>query len=253
MLKSPSLHRLLNSLLVVGWRCGPAVSAFQSSTFQASSTFCRQSPGVALAGRLQPGSVHTFSSHSRQERIMLKDTDRGSYASDSRSESSPTTDFQPGSRVQVEVRGFGPLGASVDVIATSHDAADVIAEDVPALGTGLISQSEIQYFRSGRNNLDVVRGEVLCAYVEQLRDDGKLRIGLRPFGGRAKADELGALILERLEENGGELQIGDKSKPHEINREFPGTSKAAFKKAISALYKQRKVVPGPFVTKAAAS
>lgn len=157
--------------------------------------------------------------------------------------------FQPGSEVQVEVQSFGPLGASVDVVATSHHAKDVIDESEPALATGIISQQEIGYFRAGRDNLDVVRGEVLPAYVEQLREDGKLWIGLRPFGGRAKAESLGAEILQRLVDYGGELPLGDKSKPEAINAEFPGTSKGAFKKAVSALYKQKKVLPGPFTVK----
>jgi predicted RNA-binding protein (virulence factor B family) len=56
-----------------------------------------------------------------------------------------------------------------------------------------------------------------------------------------------AKILERLGLTyGGELPIGDKSAPEEIQKEFPGVSKANFKKAVSSLYKQGIVKPGPF-------
>jgi predicted RNA-binding protein (virulence factor B family) len=57
-------------------------------------------------------------------------------------------------------------------------------------------------------------------------------------------------ILERLDwTSGGELPIGDKSTPEEIQNEFPGVSKANFKKAVSSLYKQGRVEPGPFSIK----
>lgn len=154
--------------------------------------------------------------------------------------------FQRGMKVIIEVMSFGPMGASVDVVAAnSHDPDDVIQESEEALGAGLISQQEIRYFRSSRNGLDVVLGEILRAYVTDVRDDGKLAIGLRPFGGKEKATELGAMIIERLETD-GEVPVGDKSPPNEIERVFPGASKSAFKKAVAALYKERKVKPGPF-------
>jgi predicted RNA-binding protein (virulence factor B family) len=56
--------------------------------------------------------------------------------------------------------------------------------------------------------------------------------------------------MERLDwTHGGTLPIGDKSAPEEIQRELPGVSKATFKKAVSSLYKQGKVQPGPFFIK----
>ena len=90
----------------------------------------------------------------------------------------------------------------------------------------IIYQKEIAYFRSARNNVDVVRGEVLPAYVQKVRDDGKLDIGLRAFGGKQKSMEVSEMIMERLEwSEGGILPVGDKSSPEEINKEFPGVSK----------------------------
>jgi len=159
-------------------------------------------------------------------------------------------DFLPGTNVQVEVKSFGPLGASVDVISLSHDADDLIGDDDPPLAQGLILQSEISYFRQWRHNIDVVKGEVLPAYVERVREieEGgtpRLDISLRTYGGKAKAKEIGELILERIE-RGERIAVGDKSQPADINREFPGVSKGAFKKAVAALYKKKKVKPGPY-------
>ena len=141
--------------------------------------------------------------------------------------------FRPGDKIQVEVVNFGPLGASVEVIGLAH------GDDVPLLSTdaaeayayGLILQKEISYFRNARNNVDVVRGEILPAYVQNVREeDGKLDISLRRYGGKDKSTDASTMILERLEEMGGQLNIGEKSSPQEINDEFPGISKSVFKK-----------------------
>jgi hypothetical protein len=163
----------------------------------------------------------------------------------SASTAAPSPSFQPGDAIQVEVMSFGPLGASVDIIADSHRETSIIQETEPPLGQGLILQREIRYFRESRNNVDVVRGEVLPGYVEFVRDDGKVNISLRAFGQKAKADEVVTMILDRLELSPrGALNVGDKSSPEEIAMEFPGISKASFKRAVAGLYKQGKVVPG---------
>jgi len=216
--------------------------------------------------------VRPFSISSRKRKnVFWKRSSTGSDDNDNNPTSATTTNFRPGDKIQVEVTSFGPLGASVDVIGIGH------GEDVPLLepeerpyATGLILQKEIAYFRSARGSIDVVRGEILPAYVQSIReieisgdddddeeeeeeddDDGspppiKLDICLRSFGGKAKSEEVGAMILERLEAtDDGILDIGEKSSPVEINREFPGVSKAVFKKALGGLYKKRRVQPGP--------
>lgn len=162
--------------------------------------------------------------------------------------------FEKGDKVQVEVVSFGRLGASVDVIAhNSHDPKDCVPTDEPALGRGLILQSEIAYYRQKRGGVDVVQYETLPAYVERVREqefeDGRgvevrLDISLRPIGGMAKSLELGEQIMAMLENQGGVLNVGDKSSPEEINSYFPGASKKAFKRAVSSLFKQGLVNPG---------
>jgi predicted RNA-binding protein (virulence factor B family) len=158
--------------------------------------------------------------------------------------------FKKGDMIQVEVVRFGPLGASVEVIShLSHDQQDLIPQNADPLAYGLILQREISYFRSSRNEVDVVLGEILPAYVDWVRDDGKIDVSLRKPGGKGKADELSKIILEKLNQEGGELSVGDKSTPGDINAVLPGASKASFKRAVAALYKKRLVQPGPFTTK----
>lgn len=84
------------------------------------------------------------------------------------------------------------------------------------------------------------------SFVLRSEEDGKLNIGLRAFGGKAKSDDVSAQILDRLKwAPGGTLPVGDKSPPAEITKEFPGVSKAVFKKAVGALYKKGLVSPSP--------
>jgi hypothetical protein len=104
-------------------------------------------------------------------------------------------ELRAGDKIQVEVLSFGPLGASVEIVALGHDPDDVPAAEPEsgggfggqgAIGRGLVLQREIGYFRQARNNVDVVRGEILPAYVERVRDDGSVDVSLRSYGGRAK-------------------------------------------------------------------
>lgn len=159
--------------------------------------------------------------------------------------------FRKGDKIQVEVVRFGPLGASVEIIAhNSHNEEALIPEDEEPLAYGLILQREIGYFRASRGGVDVVLGEILPAYVDWVRDDGKVDVSLRKPGGKGKAEDLGKIIMEKLQQmDGNEIPVGDKSTPQAINEMFPGASKASFKRAIAALYKKKLVQPGPFATK----
>ena len=170
--------------------------------------------------------------------------------------------LEHGSEVTAVVVSFGPLGASVTV--TPRDAAaaprapDATALDDEALlraldrgeadgarvRRGLILQEEIAYFRAARGGEDVVRGERLAAFANSVRPDGKVDVHLRPPG-RDKVTTTARDIMRSLERARGELPIGDKSTPAEIDRFFPGVSKKVFKDAVGALYRERKVVPKP--------
>jgi CvfB-like winged helix domain len=161
---------------------------------------------------------------------------------DGSEDNQPTIIFRIGDTIQVEVISFGPLGASVDIVGVGHDAESLIGEDELPFGSGLVLQREIRYFREGRNGVDVVTGEILPAYVEKVREDGRVHVSLRPAGGKAKAIDASKKILDQLARS-HTIALGDKSTPEEIAVLFPGVSKAAFKKAVSALYKKGLVKP----------
>lgn len=83
-------------------------------------------------------------------------------------------------------------------------------------------------------------GDEVEAWIERVRPEGKLDLSLRPVGREGTlegADE----VLRALEEEGGFLRLTDDSSPDAIRRRL-GLSKKVFKKAVGALYRQRKVL-----------
>ena len=76
-------------------------------------------------------------------------------------------------------------------------------------------------------------GRKLKGYIKTVREDEKIDVSLQPLG-FAKIE---GLILEKLKDYGGILDLSDKSDPEEIYRVF-GCSKKNFKKALGTLMKQ---------------
>ena len=75
--------------------------------------------------------------------------------------------------------------------------------------------------------------------MQKVRNDGKLDLILdKP--GYGKTLDLTGQILQKLQQQGGELPLSDKSPPEEIAAAF-GVSKKVFKQAIGALFKQEKI------------
>ena len=100
---------------------------------------------------------------------------------------------------------------------------------------GLIHKNEVfKFLRSGMREK---------GFIKELRGDGKISLSLQPVGQDA-ANSLHESIVKRLQDNGGTLQVSDKSPPEVISNLF-GVSKGNFKKAIGALYKQGKIVIHP--------
>lgn len=83
-------------------------------------------------------------------------------------------------------------------------------------------------------------GQSIEGYVQSLRPDGKIDLSLDP-GGPQQMRDLTSQIMEALEQNGGRLPFDDNSSPESIRDRF-NTSKKAFKRALSSLYKQRRIL-----------
>jgi predicted RNA-binding protein (virulence factor B family) len=87
-------------------------------------------------------------------------------------------------------------------------------------------------------------GQKTIGFIKNIREDGKIDVSLQPMGYRNTIDGDKEKILAQLQKNGGRLNITDKSSPESIKFHLQ-MSKKAFKRALGALYKEKKVLLFP--------
>jgi len=120
------------------------------------------------------------------------------------------------------------------------DKVDIFAAEVTDLGRKVIVNGRYSGLIFKDRIVKPLRnGDRLEAYVEFVRQDGKLDISLVPIG-LEKFDEFSERLLSYLNENNGVSQVTDKSSPDLIRSEL-GMSKKSFKKAVGNLYKNKKI------------
>jgi predicted RNA-binding protein (virulence factor B family) len=83
-------------------------------------------------------------------------------------------------------------------------------------------------------------GVRLTAYIDHVRQDGKIDITLQPTG-RQHTLDFAEVLLRYLYENDGRCDLGDKSDAELIYDRFK-VSKKAYKKAIGDLYRRRLII-----------
>lgn len=83
-------------------------------------------------------------------------------------------------------------------------------------------------------------GDCIEARVLEVKEDGKMDLSLRQKA-YVQMDADSEVVLEKLRAAGGHLPYQDKSDAEEIKKEF-SMSKAAFKRAIGRLYKERIIL-----------
>ena len=127
-----------------------------------------------------------------------------------------------------------------ELSVAQFDEVDIIVSHPSELGMnvivnkthqGLIYEDDI--FK------DIQVGDRLKGIVKKVRKDNKLDISLSQIGYR-NIEPNAQLVYEALEDNSGFLPLHDKSSPEDIKDSLQ-MSKKAFKKAIGALYKERKI------------
>lgn len=125
--------------------------------------------------------------------------------------------YEAGETVQGRVYEFG------------HDFGTFVAVDDRY--SAMIPRSE--------NTSDLKIGDLIEARVTGVKEDGKLDI-TRRANKETQMDEDAEKVLGVIEEYAGALPFNDKASPETIMREMQ-MSKAAFKRAVGRLYKERKI------------
>jgi hypothetical protein len=128
-----------------------------------------------------------------------------------------TETYQIGDEVEVVVYRFSPLGANV-LIDLKYK--------------GMIYQNEL--FRK------IEVGEKIKAYIKFIREDGKIDLSLSKLKFKDALNDAKEIILDKLNENDGFLNLTDNSSPEEI-RDVLEMSKKAFKRAAGSLFRDEKV------------
>ena len=88
---------------------------------------------------------------------------------------------------------------------------------------------------------DLEVGITTTCYIKNIREYQKIDVSLRPLGYRNTIEDDKAKILHQLTQKNDELQLTDKSSPESIKFHLQ-MSKKAFKRALGALYKEKKVI-----------
>jgi predicted RNA-binding protein (virulence factor B family) len=124
--------------------------------------------------------------------------------------------YQPGQAVQLLIVGPTPLGYQA-----------------------LVGQDRLGLLYHDRRSAPLAAGQKLQGFIQALRPDGKLDLSLDRSGYQRVAP-LKDQIVRQLESNGGQLPVDDGASPQVIRDRF-GCSKKAFKQALGALYKSRRI------------
>lgn len=88
---------------------------------------------------------------------------------------------------------------------------------------------------------DLEEGITTVGYIKNIREDEKIDVSLRPLGYRNTIEDDKAKILHQLTQKNGVVQLTDKSSPESIKFHLQ-MSKKAFKRALGALYKEKKIL-----------
>ena len=146
----------------------------------------------------------------------------------------------------------GRLAASMDVAdeirRASKPAVNIKRGDNVTGAIYNITEAGAFIFSDGRHIVFVPQkeiprplrvGEIVTVRVTFVREDGRLNASLR-YTKELELDRDAEKIFAFMQDNGGELPFNDKSPPEKIFAVFH-LSKAAFKRAVGHLFKQRLI------------
>jgi hypothetical protein len=119
-------------------------------------------------------------------------------------------------------------------------AVEILVYERTDLGLKTITNGRfgaLLYPEAGQPELEP--GDTATAFVHRIRADGKVDLGLAARG-RTAAQDAREVVLAKLLEAGGRIDLGDQSDPDAI-RATLGLSKKAYKRAIGMLYREGRI------------
>jgi len=130
--------------------------------------------------------------------------------------------------------------ASPDKFKEGQSIDLIIGDQTPLGYTAMIDHRARGILYKSEIFQKINKGQQIKGFIKKIRDDGKLDLCLEKPGYEKVAD-MAEEIIQKIAEQGGYIDITDKSSAERIYKMF-GTSKKNFKKAVGALYKARRIV-----------
>lgn len=107
-------------------------------------------------------------------------------------------------------------------------------------GTVILSEEGYRGFiHHSERDKEPTLGELVTGRVIEVKEDGTLNVSIKPLGHERIKDDA-TVILDYLQDNNGEMDFGDRSKPDDIRATFQ-MSKSAFKRALGRLMREGKI------------
>jgi predicted RNA-binding protein (virulence factor B family) len=125
-------------------------------------------------------------------------------------------------------------------VYTDGQRVNLLITGETPLGYGAIVENEHRGLLYRDQSSAILKaGDKLKGFVRSIRSGGKIDLSLDASGYKRVAS-LQLQIVQALERNGGRLPFDDSTSPEAIREAF-GVSKKAFKQALGALYKSRRI------------
>lgn len=143
-------------------------------------------------------------------------------------------------RIVASMRTHRHLDRSPPRYADEQPVRLLIAERTPLGFNAIVNHRHMGLLYHSELATPVKIGQAMNGYVRKVRREGTIDLCLDKSG-YSRVTNLRGDIIEALRNSDGFLDLGDKSPPEKVRQVF-GTSKKAFKQALGALYKQRRIV-----------
>ncbi len=139
--------------------------------------------------------------------------------------------------------GSTRINKYIDKVPAKYDAGQMvellIARETELGYTAIINDAHWGFLYHNEIFQDLRIGKKTRGYIKKMRDDGKIDLSLTASG-YDKISGIAETILNHLARNDGFLPLTAKTSPEELQDRF-GVSKKNYKKALGALYRERRI------------
>jgi uncharacterized protein len=142
-------------------------------------------------------------------------------------------------RIVASMRTLRHLDRSMPEYRSGEAVKLLITARTPLGYNAIVNQRHLGLLYQSDLMTPVAIGQSLDGYIRKVRPEGKIDLTL-DRAGYGRVASLSEDIIEALRNSDGFLDVGDKSPPERIRTLF-GTSKKAFKQAVGALYREKRI------------